>query len=190
MRLNAKQLRKKQPTPEEIAKIKRNPIFFILEDVLDTYNTGSIFRLADAIAATKIFLCGETEIPPNPKILKASVGTYRWVPWEYQETALQAIQKLRQKSPKIQIVAVEQSKNSILYSQYKPKFPLALVVGNETTGISKAVLKEADYILEIPMWGVNKSLNVMVSLAIVLFKIMESVCSPAPALNSGVLPSL
>lgn len=175
MRLNAKQLRTKQPTPEELAKIRRKPIYIILENVLDTYNTGSIFRLADAVAAEKISLCGETETPPNPKILKASIGTYRWVPWEYQDTALKAIQKLRQKLPNIQIIAVEQSKKSIPYFQCKPRFPLALVVGNETTGISKGVLKKADYILEIPMWGVNKSLNVMVSLAIALFKIMEPV---------------
>ena len=173
MRLDAKQLRVKQPTKEETAKIARNPIYIILEDVLDTYNTGSIFRLADAVSAQKLFLCGETEIPPNPKILKASIGTYRWVPWEYQENALKAIKTLRQKLPNIQILAVEQSKKSIPYLRYKPQFPLALVVGNETTGVSKEVLQTADYILEIPMWGVNKSLNVMVSLAIVLFKIME-----------------
>lgn len=174
MRLNAKQLRIKQPTQEELAKIKRNPIYIILDNILDTYNTGSVFRLADAVSAQKIFLCGETEIPPNPKIMKASIGTYRWVPWEYQETALQAIQKLKQKLPKIQVIAIEQSKENTPYLQYKPQFPLALVVGNETAGISKEVLKEADYILEIPMWGVNKSLNVMVSLAIVLYKIMEN----------------
>ncbi len=174
MRLNAKQLRIKQPTQEELAKIKRNPIYIILDNILDTYNTGSIFRLADAVSAQKIFLCGETEIPPNHKILKASVGTYRWIPWEYQKTALQAIQKLKQKLPKVQVIAIEQSKESIPYLQYKPRLPLALVVGNETAGISKEVLKEANYILEIPMWGVNKSLNVMVSLAIILFKTMES----------------
>ena len=174
MRLNAKQLRIKQPTQEELAKIKQNPIYIILDNILDTYNTGSIFRLADAVSAQKIFLCGETEIPPNHKILKASVGTYRWIPWEYQKTALQAIQKLKQKLPKVQVIAIEQSKESIPYLQYKPRLPLALVVGNETAGISKEVLKEANYILEIPMWGVNKSLNVMVSLAITLFKIMES----------------
>lgn len=175
MRLGAKQLRVKTPSSEEIAKIKRQPIFIVLEDVLDTYNVGAIFRLADAVSAQKIFLCGDTEIPPDHKILKASVGTYRWVPWEYQESALEAIRKLKQKLPKIQIIAVEQSKKSIPYAQHRPEFPLALVVGNETTGISKEVLKGADHVLEIPMWGVNKSLNVMVSLAIVLFKIMEPI---------------
>ena len=174
MRLTAKQLRKKQPTSEELAQIKRNPIYIILDNVLDTYNTGSIFRLADAVAAKKIFLCGETETPPNPKILKASVGTFRWVPWEYQKTALKAVEKLRKNIPQIQILAVEQSKNSILYTKYKPKFPLALVVGNETYGVSQQVLQTADYILEIPLFGVNKSLNVMVSLAIVLFQIIQS----------------
>lgn len=173
VRLGAKQLRVKKPSPGETAKIKRHPIFIILDNVLDTYNTGAIFRLADAVAAEKIFLCGDTEIPPDHKIFKASVGTYRWVPWEYQETGVQAIEKLRQKLPKIKIVAIEQGKENIPYFQFKPSLPLALVVGNETKGISKEVLKETDYALEIPMWGVNKSLNVMVSLTIVLFKIVE-----------------
>lgn len=173
IRLNAKQLRKKEPRPEELAQIRRNPIYIVLDNILDTYNTGAIFRLADATAAKKIFLCGETETPPNPKILKASVGTFRWVPWEYYKTASKAIQKLRKNLPNIQIIAIEQSKNSIPYTQYKPTFPLALIVGNETYGVSKEILETADYILEIPMFGVNKSLNVMVSLAIVLFRIID-----------------
>lgn len=168
-------MRTKKPSGAEIAKIKHHPIFIILENVLDTYNVGAIFRLADAVSAQKIFLCGETEIPPDQKIFKASIGTCRWVDWEYHESALAAINKLKQNLPKIKIIAIEQSKNSSPYTEYQPEFPLALVIGHETEGVSDEVLKITDCVLEIPMWGVNKSLNVMVSLAVVLYKIMESV---------------
>ena len=180
-KLNAKQLRTTSPSEKERASIKRNPIYIVLDNVLDTYNVGSIFRLADSVAAEKIYLCGETLTPPNSRIKKASINTWQWVPWEYAETAVEAIENLKFKienslkiqNSKLKIICVEQHSKSIPYTQMKLKFPLALVVGNETYGVSKEVLKMADQIVEIPMWGVNKSLNVMVSLGIVLFKIME-----------------
>ena len=64
-KLNAKQLRKSKPTKKELAIVKRNPIYLVLDEILDTYNVGSLFRLADAISAEKIYLCGRMEYPPN-----------------------------------------------------------------------------------------------------------------------------
>lgn len=171
MKLNAKQLRTQEPTEEEIKTIKRNPIYLVLDNVLDTYNIGSLFRLADAVAAEKIYLCGQTEFPPNTKITKASVDTWKWVPWEYSKSTLSVIKELNKKG--VQIIAVEQHKGAISYTELAPKFPVAIVVGNETYGITQAVLKEADIIVELPMWGVNKSLNVMVTAGVVLYKVME-----------------
>jgi len=178
IKLGAQELRAFEPTLEDLRKIKRNPIYIILDNVLDTYNVGAIFRLADAVAAEKIFLCGETETPPNPKIKKASVGTWKWIPWEYCQTTREAINGLRSEGGKweasaIQIVALEQHPKSIPYNKAKYEFPLAVVVGNESFGIAKEVLKMVDLIVEIPMFGVNKSLNVVVSGGVVLFKIME-----------------
>jgi tRNA G18 (ribose-2'-O)-methylase SpoU len=177
IKLNAKELRTQEPNIEEIKRIKRNPIYIILDNVLDTYNIGSIFRLADAVAAEKIFLCGETETPPNPRIKKASINTWKWVEWEYAMTAVSAIQKLKKQSTinsqQLTIVAIEQNPKSITLKDFKPQFPLAIVVGNETYGVSEEVLKIADQIVELPMFGVNKSLNVMVSCGIVLYKIIE-----------------
>ncbi|TSC54119.1 MAG: RNA methylase [Microgenomates group bacterium LiPW_16] len=173
IKLNAKELRTSVPAPEEIASIKKNPIYIILDNVLDTYNVGSIFRLADAVAAKKVYLCGETLTPPNPRIKKASINTWQWVTWSYAPTVAGALQELKTQNSKLKIIAVEQHPKSVPYTQMKVEFPLAVVVGNETYGVSKEVLKMADQIVEIPMWGVNKSLNVMVSLGIVLFKIME-----------------
>lgn len=173
IKLNAKQLRTSRKNPEEFRKLKENPIYLILDDVLDTYNIGSIFRLADAVAVKKIILCGETQIPPNSRIKKASINTTEWVEWEYAPTAVEAIAKLKAKSKKLKIIAVEQSKKSIPYTKMKVEFPVVLVVGNETRGVSKEVLRLADEIVELPMFGVNKSLNVMISLGIILYKITE-----------------
>lgn len=153
--------------------IKKNPITIILDNVLDTYNVGSIFRLADAIAAEKIVLCGQTLTPPNSKIKKASINTTGWVNWEYAESALGAIEQLKKNNSKIQIVAVEQDSRSVPFHKAPYEFPLAIVVGHETTGVSKEVLDIADLIVEMPMWGINTSLNVMVSCGITLYEIMK-----------------
>src|SRR3990167_2855710 len=175
MKLNAKQLRTSDVDPEIIQSIKKNPITIILDNVLDTYNVGSIFRLADAVAAEKVILCGETLTPPNSRIKKASINTTGWVQWEYCETAVSAIAKLKALSTKLSVVAVEQDERSKPFYEVKYKLPLAIVVGNETYGVSKEVLDIADLIVELPMWGINKSLNVMVSLGIVLYEIMEQI---------------
>src|SRR3989344_1803123 len=97
MKLNAQELRvlEEKKVTGEMRNIKRNPIYFILENIYDTYNIGGIFRLADAIAVEKIYLCGEMEIPPNHKIKKASIGTYKIVPWEYKRSSKEAIEELR-----------------------------------------------------------------------------------------------
>lgn len=173
IKLGAKELRTTKSSEKEIAKIKKNPIYIILDNVLDTYNVGAIFRLADAVTAEKVILCGETETPPHTRIKKASINTTEWVAWQYFADAKTAIQNLKFKIKNFKIIAIEQSTKSVQYDRVQYSFPIALVVGNETAGVSKEVLKLADQIVELPMWGVNKSLNVMVSLGIVLYKVME-----------------
>jgi 23S rRNA (guanosine2251-2'-O)-methyltransferase len=172
-KLNARQLRTSDPLPHIAKALKKHPIYLILDNVLDTYNTGSLFRLADALQIEKIFLCGQTETPPNTRIKKASINTWQWVAWEYVPTAHEAVEKLKIQNPNIKTCVVEQHEKSISLYDFKPEFPLALVVGNETYGVSKEVLDMADTIVEIPMWGVNTSLNVMVSAGIVLYKIAQ-----------------
>lgn len=173
IKLNAKELRTSIGDEDIKKQLKKNPVYIIVDNVLDTYNTGSIFRLAEAVASTKVYLCGVTETPPNTRIKKASINTTEWVDWEYCETTLQAMEKLRKEVPGIQIVAVEQSQNSVPFDKVEYTFPIALMVSNETSGATQDVLDAADTIVEIPMWGINKSLNVMVSLAIVLFQVMQ-----------------
>lgn len=173
IKLGAQELRTTKSSEEERKKIKKNPIYIILDNVMDTYNIGSIFRLADAVAAEKVILCGETETPPHTRIKKASINTTEWVEWEYAETVMEAIINLKLKIKNLQVIAIEQDKKSLPYDKADYSFPVALVVGHETTGVSKEVLEVCDQIVEIPMWGVNKSLNVVVSLGIVLFEVME-----------------
>lgn len=173
MKLDAKKLRLSEYDPETFKKIERNPVYVIVDNVLDTYNIGSIFRLADAVAVEKVYLCGGTEIPPNHRIKKASINTTEWVPWEYAPTAVDAIKDLRSKIKDLQVVSIEQNEKSTQYDKIPYTFPIALIIGHETDGVSKEAMDASDYIAEMPMWGINISLNVMVSLGIMLYKVME-----------------
>jgi 23S rRNA (guanosine2251-2'-O)-methyltransferase len=175
IKLCAKELRTTIPDPQDLKKIKKSPVYIVLDNVMDTYNIGSVFRLADAVAAEKVILCGETETPPHTRIKKASINTTEWVNWQYSPSAKHAISNLRSQIPNLKVIAVEQDTKSVQYDKADYAFPIALVVGHETNGVSQEVLQMCDQIVEIPMWGVNKSLNVMVSLGIVLFKVMEKV---------------
>ncbi|MEK9143686.1 MAG: TrmH family RNA methyltransferase [Patescibacteria group bacterium] len=178
IKLNARELRTTEVDPNVAKSIVKNPITIILDNVLDTYNIGSIFRLADAVAAEKVILCGETLTPPNSRIKRASINTWGWVEWSYRPTAVEAIANLKSQIPMTKIVAVEQDARSKPLSQVLYEFPIAIVVGHETHGVSKEVLDVADTIVELPMWGINKSLNVMVSLGIVLYDMMKQTWKP------------
>ncbi len=172
--MNAKELRdlpenEDQKINEPKPDISRSPMYLILDNVYDTYNIGGLFRLADALAVRKIFLCGQSETPPNHRIKKASIGTYKVVPWEYCNTTLEAIEKLRNDVPDVQVVSVELSDNSVPYDEFGYKAPCAIVVGNETHGISPEVINASDGVVDLPMHGYNISLNVIVSGAIVAY---------------------
>lgn len=190
MKLNALQLRQLEEKRARgvIKKVKRNPIYFILEDIYDTYNIGGLFRLADALAIEKMYLIGETETPPNSRIKKASIGTYKVVPWEYQKTTKEAIadlnktlkkeeknQKLHAPSAKVQVVAIEQHPQALSYTKAQYQLPIALIFGNESYGVKEETLALADQIVEIPMYGINKSLNVIVAAAIVSYFALHKV---------------
>lgn len=166
-------LRHQAPTTEQLAKLKHNPIYLVLDNIIDTYNIGSLFRLADAIGAEKIFICGESEYPPSSRIHKAAVGTENWVSFLKCESAFVKTKELKEQG--MQIIAVEQDKRAtkIKDLNLKVKFPVAIVVGNETNGVSKEVLDLADIIVELPMYGINTSFNVWGSAAVVAYKISE-----------------
>ncbi len=173
IKLNSRQLRDTVPTPEEIAQVVRRPIYFILEDVLDTYNIGAIFRVADAIGVQKIYLCGKTSTPPDHKIKKSSVGTWQWVSWKYSPSTIDAISELKNENSKVKVIAIEQDARSIPYTEFNYELPLAFVLGHETDGVQKETLDKCDAIVEIPLHGVNNSLNVMVACAIVSYEVVR-----------------
>ena len=100
-KLGAGELRNSKPSKKDLEQIKRNPIIFVLDEILDTFNVGSMFRLADAVAAQEIYLCGNMETPPSSRIHKAAVGTENWVPWKKEESTLKAVNALKDKGVQI-----------------------------------------------------------------------------------------
>lgn len=170
-KLNAESLRKSNPSEKELKEIKRNPIYFVLDEVLDTFNIGSMFRLADAVAIEKMYLCGRMETPPSHRIHKAAVGTEKWVPWEHIKTSTDAVKMLKKNG--VYTIAIEQDDRSISYTKMKPKFPVAIVLGHESSGVKKDTLKAVDEIIELPMHGVNISFNVWGSASIAAYKLLE-----------------
>lgn len=170
---NAKELRKLEPTPAQIKTRKVNPIYLVLDNIWDTYNVGSMFRLADAIGATKVYLCGDMQYPPNSRIHKAAVGTENWVPWEKRDTALEVVRELKSKN--VQTIAIEQDKRSIVWSDFSPQFPVAIIAGHESDGVTKETLDEVDVIVELPMYGFNKSFNVWGTTAVISYKMLEHI---------------
>jgi len=175
MKLNSHQIRSsKIGESRKLQKeIRRNPLVLVLDNVLDTYNIGSFFRLADALGAQKIYLCGPVVTPPNIKIHRASIGTWKWIEWQQFESTIECLQYL--KSLGYQIVACEQDKSSIDYKNARYKTPIALIAGSESSGISKDVLEKVDQIVEIPMYGINISLNVLVATSIIGYDILSKI---------------
>jgi tRNA G18 (ribose-2'-O)-methylase SpoU len=141
-------------------------IFAILHNIRSCYNVGAIFRTCDAIAIEKVYLTGYTPTPEREpeKIRKTALGAEETVKWEYERNVGKVIEKLKKEG--IKIVALETEKSALPYFKFKPKFPLAILVGNEVRGIDKRTLKKVDFVLKIPMFGKKESLNVAVAFSI------------------------
>ncbi len=139
--------------------------YIICDNIRSLENIGSIFRTADALGVDKIFLGGICGKPPHQKISKTALGAENNIPWEHHWQIWRIVDKL--KKEKINIVALEQTKNSILYTRFRPKFPLALIIGNEIKGISSGLIKKADKIIHLPMQGEKESLNVSVAFGVI-----------------------
>lgn len=148
------------------------PEFYVVcDNIRSLENIGSIFRTADALGVSKIFLCGISGKPPNDKISKTALGAEKTVPFEHVKQTGRLIDKL--KKSKINIVALEQDKWAVDYRKFEPKFPLALVVGNEVKGISKSILKKCNKIIVLPMAGKKESLNVSVAFGVAGYHIIN-----------------
>ncbi len=157
---------------EEFKKSKKIPVTIILDNVRSALNVGSIFRTADAFLVEKIVLCGITAIPPNKEIRKSALGSTNSVSWEYSESTLNIVNKLRSKG--YYIIGVEQVEDSIMLDEFsKPSQSIAIIMGNEIHGVSQEVIDQCDQVVEIPQFGTKHSLNIAVSSGIVLWDLWK-----------------
>lgn len=138
--------------------------YVVCDNIRSLENIGSIFRTADALGVTKIFLCGISGKPPHEKISKTALGAEERVPFEYVKQTGRLLDELKKQNTAI--IALEQDKKAVYYKSFKPKFPLALMIGNEVKGIPVRILKKADTIIYLPMKGQKESLNVSVSFGV------------------------
>jgi tRNA G18 (ribose-2'-O)-methylase SpoU len=151
---------------------KENKVILILPNIRSGHNVGAIFRTADGAGVDKLYLTGYTPCPPHTQIDKVSLGAEKWMPWEYCKQAGRLLKELKEIG--YNIVALEQTKTSHDIFTWQPKFPIALVLGNEKTGVSKSLLKYCDESVEIPMAGKKNSLNVSVAAGVAMYRIARS----------------
>lgn len=156
---------------------KINNFILILPDIRSAINIGAMFRTADAVGVSKIFLVGCTPRPTDTfgrvqkDIAKSALGAESWVSWEYKKTLLPLLRSL--KNDGYTLVAIEQDKKSIDYRNIKINGKVAVILGPEVSGLSKNVLEKCDFIAEIPMHGKKESLNVSVACGVALFRILK-----------------
>jgi len=151
---------------------RRFPIAGVLDNIRSAYNVGSMFRTAECAYIAELVLCGITARPPHRKVEKTALGTTQLVPWRYFPETLEAVQVL--KSEGWTVAALEITDESVpIQTVKRTDFPLALVIGNEVTGVDDAVLEAADMVLEIPQYGEKESLNVAVAFGIAVYLLVE-----------------
>jgi tRNA G18 (ribose-2'-O)-methylase SpoU len=159
-------------------KKSERKLFVIAHNIRSLHNVGSIFRTADSSGVSKLYLTGYSGAPVGKnadKIHKVALGAEQFVPWEQSKSLVRLVTKLRKDG--VRIVALENNANYkiIPLQKYKPKFPMALILGEETKGHTKKILDSVDDIIEIPMHGQKESLNVSVATGIALFALTNSV---------------
>lgn len=154
---------------EEFKKAAKTPAVLILDDVRSAMNVGSAFRTSDAFKLEKIYLAGITAQPPNREINKTALGAQDSVEWSHVPNITECIEELRKEG--YQIVAVEQADESTSLLEFRVDSGLkyAFVFGNEVFGVNDQVVETADMVLEIPQYGTKHSLNISVSIGVVLW---------------------
>ena len=145
-------------------------LHIILDNIRSVYNVGSIFRTADSTGCAKLYLCGMTPTPDNPKMKKTALGATDSVPWEYYNTTVDAINQLRITNNGLRVVAIELTEKSKHFQKIEYSDPVALIFGHEKRGVSQIVLEMCDDFVMIPMGGVKESLNVATTAGILMFE--------------------
>ena len=159
---------------EEAMAAPAHNILLILDDVRSMHNVGSAFRTADAFGMAGIYLCGFTPAPPHRDIRKTALGAEESVVWKHFRTIEEAMDDAGNAG--YTLVAVEQAEGSIRLEGvgWDGVEKLALVFGNEVSGVSDAALGRVKQCIEIPQWGAKHSLNISVSIGVVLWELVRS----------------
>lgn len=163
-----------RPSTEEYLRLEKIPVVVVLDNVRSQHNIGSVFRTSDAFLVEKVVLCGICAVPPTPEIHKSALGAEFSVKWEYEQDSLAAVGRLKKEG--YHIVGVEQTECSVSLADFKLERDekYALVFGNEVKGVRQDVIDVCDDCIEIPQWGTKHSLNVSVSVGVVLWELLHS----------------
>jgi tRNA G18 (ribose-2'-O)-methylase SpoU len=166
-------------TPEQFRDAAKMPVVLVLDNVRSQHNIGAAFRTGDAFRIEKIILCGICAVPPSAEIHKAALGAEDTVCWEYAADTVAALAALRHNA--YTLLAVEQTEQRIPLQEFVPQRgkKYALVFGNEVKGVQQAAVDFCDGCLEIPQAGTKHSLNVSVSVGIVLWHFAGQLLLPA-----------
>ena len=157
---------------EEFKESEKMPIVVVLENVRSAYNVGSIFRTADAFLLQGVYLCGYTAHPPHKEIRKTALGADETVQWKHFKKVQDALDELR--ADGFRIYALEQASNSIHLHQFNyGGEKVAVVLGNEVTGVEQSTIEQTDGCIEIPQLGMKHSLNVSVAAGVVLWELVS-----------------
>ena len=147
------------------------PAYALLDNIRSAWNVGSMFRSADAAGLSGLYLTGMTCTPPRPDLEKTALGATLTVPWDYWRDPVQAALALKDQGRSL--IVLEQTPQSCPWRDFSLDYPCCFVVGHEVQGVSPELIALADQVVEIPMAGLKKSLNVAVSFGIFAFEIRE-----------------
>jgi 23S rRNA (guanosine2251-2'-O)-methyltransferase len=158
-------------TVAEFKAADKTPVVLVLDNVRSMHNVGSVFRTADAFLVQGIILCGYTPVPPHRDIQKTALGATETVEWQYFASTMEAVTELKENG--YDIFTIEQAAGSFMLDNFQPgrEKPMALIFGNEVSGVDADVMKMADGCIEIPQSGMKHSLNISVSTGIVIWDI-------------------
>jgi len=159
---------------EEFKRSVKTPVIAVLENIRSAYNVGSVFRTADAFLLEAVYITGYTAKPPHKEIKKTALGAEDSVDWSYFATATDAILQLKELGYKI--YAVEQVVNSLKLQdvQFGAADKIAVIFGNEVTGVEEATIQQCDGCIEIPQLGMKHSLNIATAAGVVLWEIIRT----------------
>ena len=157
----------------EFRQSEKTPVVVVLDNIRSMHNVGSVFRTADAFLIKAVYLCGYTPQPPHRDIHKTALGATETVDWQYFETTVRAVESL--KSDGYRVFAIEQTEGSIPLQEFAlpDAGQLAVVFGNEVSGVSEDALGLCDGSVEIPQWGMKHSLNISIAAGIVLWELVR-----------------